>query len=75
MRLFLVREGFTAKDDVLPERFFLRKTDGALSEHDVYYSRQDMEDAKSYYYSIMGWDAGTGIPTQQRLQELGIERG
>ena len=67
MAVVWVREGLTVKDDVLPERFFLRNTGGDLSEHDGCYSRQDMEDAKSYYYGIMGWDAGTGIPIQQRL--------
>jgi len=29
--------------------------------------------AKSYYYTLMGWDTKTGIPTPEKLRELGIE--
>jgi len=32
MRLFNIREGFTAADDKLPARFFQPKTDGYLAQ-------------------------------------------
>ncbi len=70
-RLFNVQEGLTAADDKLPSRFFQPKTSGALSTK--YYDAEELEKAKSYYYTLMGWDAKTGIPTPEKLQELGIE--
>ena len=69
-RLFNIREGFTAADDKLPDRFFQPKRNGALSTK--FYSAEELEKAKSYYYALMGWDAD-GVPTPERLQELGIE--
>jgi aldehyde:ferredoxin oxidoreductase len=30
------------------------------------------EKAKSYYYSLMGWDPHTGIPLPEKIEELGI---
>lgn len=70
-RLFIARDGFTAKDDVLPERFFHPKTDGALSNRAVDF--EVMEKAKRYYYRLMGWDIETGIPTPERLEDLSIQ--
>jgi len=70
-RLFNIREGFTAADDKLPNRFFQPKRNGALSTK--CYNAEELEKAKSYYYTLMGWDAKTGIPTPEKLQELGIE--
>ena len=69
-RLFNVREGFTADDDKLPQRFFQPKTDGVLSDKPLDFAK--MERSKSYYYTLMGWDAHTGIPTPEKLEELGI---
>ncbi len=70
-RLFNIRQGFTADDDKLPNRFFQPKTSGALAN--THYSKEKLEKAKSYYYTLMGWDAKTGVPTAEKLQELGIE--
>jgi len=70
-RLFNVREGFSAKDDVLPRRFFQHKTDGVLSESDLVTPEQ-MEKAKQYYYTFMGWDEN-GIPKPEKVLELYIE--
>ena len=70
-RLFNVREGFTAADDILPQRFFMPKTDGALADRPL--DAAKFEKAKSYYYTLMGWDARTGIPAPEKLEELGIE--
>ncbi len=70
-RLFNVREGFTAADDKLPNRFFRPKRNGVLSTKS--YNREQLEMAKRYYYTLMGWDAKTGIPTLEKLEELGIE--
>lgn len=70
-RLFNIREGLTAADDKLPNRFFQPKRNGVLSTK--FYDPEQLEKAKSYYYTLMGWDAKTGIPTPEKMQELGIE--
>jgi len=67
-RMFNIREGFTAADDRLPNRFSQPKRNGALS--DKSYDIQQLQKAKSYYYTLMGWDAKTGIPTPEKLEEL-----
>ncbi|MFC1892429.1 aldehyde ferredoxin oxidoreductase family protein [Chloroflexota bacterium] len=70
-RLFNVREGFTAADDTLPPRFFQPKSDGALADKALDPIR--MERARSYYYTLMGWDPHTGVPTPEKLVELIIK--
>jgi aldehyde:ferredoxin oxidoreductase len=69
-RLFNVREGLSAADDVLPERFFQPKTDGALSDKGL--DRAKLEKAKSFYYTLMGWD-DKGVPLPEKVEELYIE--
>ena len=69
-RLFNIREGFSAADDVLPERFFQPKTDGDLADKSL--DRAKVEKAKSYYYTLMGWDA-KGVPLPEKVEELCIE--
>jgi aldehyde:ferredoxin oxidoreductase len=70
-RLFNMREGFSATDDVLPERFFQPKTDGVLANKPPC-DRSAMEKAKGYYYTLMGWDA-QGVPLPEKVEELYIE--
>ena len=69
-RLFNIREGFTAADDKLPERFFRPKRNGALSTR--FYDAEQLEKAKRYYYTLMGWDEETGIPQPEKLEDLAI---
>jgi aldehyde:ferredoxin oxidoreductase len=67
-RLTNVREGFAAKDDRLPERFFTGKS-GALAERPL--DRDKMEQALNYYYTLMGWDKN-GVPLPEKVEELAI---
>jgi aldehyde:ferredoxin oxidoreductase len=69
-RLFNIREGLTAADDVLPKRYFEPRVDGVNAENTL--DPVKLENAKHYYYTIMGWDANTGIPTPEIVEELGI---
>ncbi len=69
-RLFNIKQGFTAADDKIPERYYQGKTDGALVDKPV--DREKMEKARKYYYTAMGWDAN-GVPTPQKVEELYIE--
>jgi len=71
MRLFNIRNGFTEKEDILPRRFYQPKTDGVLSNRSL--DPKAQEKAKRYYYTLMGWDANTGIPLSERVEELDIK--
>jgi aldehyde:ferredoxin oxidoreductase len=68
-RMFNLREGFTAKDDILPDRFFEGRHGGpaAAKKQD----RQKLQRAINYYYRIMGWDE-KGVPVPETLEALDI---
>ena len=69
-RLFNIRDGFTEADDRLPERFYQPKTDGILSDKPL--DPAKMEEAKRYYYELMGWDRQSGVPKPETLSKLGL---
>ena len=69
-RVFNIREGFTAEDDRLPERFFQPQTSGPLSKTAL--DKVEFDKAKRIYYRMMGWDSDTGIPTREKLEELDV---
>ncbi|MFH1141890.1 MAG: aldehyde ferredoxin oxidoreductase C-terminal domain-containing protein, partial [Chloroflexota bacterium] len=69
-RAFNLREGLTAEDDHLPKRFFKPTPRGALKDTAI--DLEAMNQAIHTFYSMMGWDPETGVPTQEKLEELGI---
>jgi aldehyde:ferredoxin oxidoreductase len=70
-RIFNIREGFSAKDDSLPERLFSPLEAGALTG--VAYPRDGFAQALKDLYELKGWQAGSTIPTPERLKKLKIE--
>jgi aldehyde:ferredoxin oxidoreductase len=69
-RAFNLREGFSRKDDVYPERFTTEPLVRAgPSEGQVI---KDVEGMLNQYYHVRGWDQD-GIPTTQKLKQLGLE--
>lgn len=69
-RVFNAREGFTRKDDTLPERLFTPLENGTL-EGEVF-PRDEFESALTVLYGLKGWDPETGIPTRERLEALSL---
>jgi aldehyde:ferredoxin oxidoreductase len=69
-RIFNLREGFSAKDDGLPDRLFEPLEGGALQGKRI--DPQEFQRALKTYYSMMGWDE-KGIPLQSKLEELDLE--
>jgi aldehyde:ferredoxin oxidoreductase len=67
-RLFNVREGFGRPEDTLPERLLSEPMPTGPSTGSIVPLDTMLEE----YYALMGWDAD-GVPTQQRLQRLGLE--
>jgi len=70
-RAFNSREGFTAKDDYLPDRFFEPFTSGPLEG--VAQKRHEFRAALETYYQMAGWDPVLAAPTRAKLQELDLE--
>jgi len=69
-RAFNVREGFTRKDDTMPERMEKEPLpDGKPKGHVV--PRADFEKMLSEYYKLWGWD-DQGRPTKKALDEVGL---
>jgi len=69
-RVFNAREGFTRKDDTLPERLFGPLENGALQGE--VFPRDEFEAALTVLYGLKGWHPDTGKPTRERLESLSI---
>jgi len=69
-RVFNIREGFTVADDTLPKRYFEPRTSGALSQTAL--DPKEHAEAVRRFYTMMGWDSETGVPTREKLEELEI---
>ncbi|MBA7692011.1 hypothetical protein ES703_100569 [subsurface metagenome] len=70
-RMFNIREGISKKDDYLPERVC------KLPEFGLYSSIaecgiKDYQRMLDEYYQARGWSLETGIPTKEKLQQLGL---
>jgi aldehyde:ferredoxin oxidoreductase len=71
-RLFNIREGFTRRDDTLPQRLFNQPATRGPSKGQVV-DKAAFEKMLDEYYQCMGWD-NNGVPTEDKLKELGIEK-
>ena len=77
-RLFNVREGFSRRDDTLPERLFQPLEGGPEGTQSgplagVAIARDEFDQAMTALYELKGWDPATSIPTRARLRALDIE--
>jgi aldehyde:ferredoxin oxidoreductase len=79
-KLLNVREGFSRKDDKVPEAWFEPLVrDGKEYQMTDYYgtatlTRKDMESFLDDYYDERGYDRQSGLPTLAKLKELGLEK-
>ena len=80
-RFINVREGFTRKDDQLPERWISEpikignEKEAPLMDYfkTKTITREDVDKILDDYYDEHGWGIKTGIPTKEKLIELGLE--
>ena len=68
MRIFNIREGFTAADDVLPKRFNETPSCSPLKGIDP----EQFIRSRADYYKLQGWNTA-GIPRKTTLDRLGIK--
>lgn len=71
MRWYNLREGLTAADDRLPDRFYEEPVASGPRQGDVI-DRPAFEQAIATFYEMMGWDEG-GRPRAATLYDHGLE--
>jgi aldehyde:ferredoxin oxidoreductase len=71
LRQINARRGFSAQEDVLPDRLYQPIPDGPSQGACV--DRNRFPEMLKEYYQFMGWDPETGNPTPGKLLELGLE--
>jgi len=73
-RLFNLREGFTRKDDNLPERYFTEPTPiGLPVAKGKKIDRSQFEKMLDEYYALHEWDR-EGIPKKETLEKLKLDK-
>ena len=70
-RAFNVREGFSRADDTLPERLLTEPLKAGASKGQ-FISKDDLKQMLDEYYEARGWNIATGVPTRDKLVELGL---
>lgn len=70
-RMFNLREGLTAADDVLPDRACAVPAFGRYAEEPAC-GISDFPAMLKEYYAARGWDGATGIPTDATLKRTGL---
>ena len=70
-RAFNAREGFAARDDTLPDRFFEAFPSGPLEG--VSQDRQQFRAALDTLYQMASWDPVIGAPTRAKYQEFDLD--
>jgi len=79
-KLVNVREGFSRRDDRVPEIWFnpMDSPEGTIETRDYFNTKviekEDAERMLDDYYDERGWDIDKGTPTQEKLKELGLEQ-
>ncbi len=80
LKVLNVREGFDRKDDKIPDKWFepMKTAEGEEAVLMDYYktktlSREDVNELLDDYYDERGWDREKGIPTKEKLTELGLK--
>jgi len=73
-RMFNIREGFTRKDDALPERYFKEPTPiGLPIVKGKKIDKDKFEKMLDEYYALHGWDEN-GFPKKETLERLALDK-
>lgn len=71
LKAYTIRQGLTRKDDNWPERFYSEPLPEGPSKGAVL-SKHTIDQLLDEYYELRGWDKSSGLPTRQKLVELGL---
>ena len=70
-RIMNAKNGFTAKDDDLPDRFFTHQGSDGHGIHINPIDREDFLNARNAYYQIRGL-TNDGMPIKKKAEDLGL---
>ena len=71
--MFNIREGFSRKDDMLPDRYFEEPTPIGLPRvKGLKIDKTKFEKMLDEHYQLHGWD-NNGNPTNETLQKLDLK--
>ena len=68
-RMYNVRHGISRRDDRQPRRLLEEKSPSGRAKGHVVYLDKMLDE----YYDLRGWDKTTGLPTERKLNDLGLE--
>jgi len=68
-RMYNVRHGITRKDDRQPRRMLEERSPSGRAKGHVVYLDKMLDE----YYELRGWDRTIGLPTDKKLNDLGLE--
>jgi aldehyde:ferredoxin oxidoreductase len=71
-RMYNVREGLRRKDDTLPPRLLQEPLPDGPSKGEIL--GKDFDLLVDEFYQVCGWDVNTGIPSREKLQQLGLDK-
>ncbi len=70
-KAYAAREGQSRKDDNVAERFYKEPVPDGPREGAIL-SKETINRVLDEYYEVRGWDKNTGIPTREKLNDLGL---
>jgi aldehyde:ferredoxin oxidoreductase len=71
LKAYTARQGLTREDDVWPDRFYEEPLPEGPGKGAVL-SRDTIDRLLDEYYELRGWDKRRGVPTREKLIELGL---
>jgi aldehyde:ferredoxin oxidoreductase len=71
LKAFNARLGLTRKEDTWPDRFFKEPLPEGPAKGSIL-SKDKIEQLLDEYYELRGWDIQTGLPTKNKLEEIGL---
>ncbi len=69
---FNIRQGMSRKDDTIPE-MYMKEPLNAGPLKGTLIEKEKFEAMLDDYYRLRGWDVGTGTPTRETLERLGLK--
>lgn len=71
LKSYTIRQGLSRKDDTWPDRFFNEPMPEGPTKGAILF-RDEINRLLDEYYELRGWDKESGLPTKQKLIELGL---
>ena len=71
LKAYTTRQGLTRKDDRWADRFYQEPMSEGPAKGAVL-SRETMDKLLDEYYELRDWDKSSGLPTAEKLTELGL---